>query len=246
MRKIGVCLSKGGVGKTTTAVNLSAGLAKQGKKVLLLDLDSQGQASEALGVSPEAGLAELIEGASPKDVIIQARESLWLIGGGRSLAGLKRSLARQDFGAERAISKPLAPIELALGLDFVIMDFAPSWDSLSIAGLFYAQEVLAPVSLEALSLKGLMEFASRLRDIQEYHTLALRYVLPTFLDGRVRKSEELLAQLRDYAGEALCHPIRYNVKLSEAPAFGQTIFEYAPSSQGALDYRKLVERILSS
>ena len=112
--------------------------------------------------------------------------------------------------------------------------------------LFYASEVLSPVSLEVLTLQGLLDFSLNLLTIQKYHTsLALRYVLPTFLDRRVRKSEEILAQLESHFPEQVCTPIRYNVRLSEAPGYGQTIFEYAPHSPGAEDYRLLTERILA-
>ena len=103
---------------------------------------------------------------------------------------------------------------------------------------------MAPVSLEIMTLQGLLDFSKSLAAIQRYrHDLVLRYVLSTFLDRRVRKSDEILAQLRTHYPQQLCDPIRYSVRLSEAPGYGQTIFEYAPSSPGAEDYRKLVERI---
>jgi len=112
--------------------------------------------------------------------------------------------------------------------------------------LFYAHEVLIPVSLEVMALQGLLEFVRSLDPIQRYHPgLAIRYVLPTFMDRRVKKSAEILAQLRSHFGNLLCNPIRYNVRLSEAPGYGQTIFEYAPRSPGALDYQNLSERMLS-
>jgi chromosome partitioning protein len=91
----------------------------------------------------------------------------------------------------------------------------------------------------------LIDFTQSLRTIQRYHTeLALHYVVPTFLDRRVRKSDEILQQLRGHYGEQLCPPVRYNVRLSEAPGHGQTIFEYAAGSPGAEDYAALSERIL--
>jgi len=116
---------------------------------------------------------------------------------------------------------------------------------LSVNALFYADEVLSPVSLEVMTLQSLLDFTQSLAAIQRYHPeLALRYVLPTFLDRRVRKSDEILAQLAGHFGERVCAPIRYNVRLSEAPGYGLTIFEYAPHSPGADDYRALAERIL--
>jgi chromosome partitioning protein len=245
MRKIAVALSKGGVGKTTTAINLAAGLARAGQRVLLVDMDTQGQAAKALGVQPAAGLAEIVlEGLEPKQALAGARDGIWLLAGGRGLAGLKRVIARKDFGGENTLSDTLAPLDGSF--DLVLVDTAPAWDTLTVNALFYAHEVLIPVSLEVMALQGLLEFVRSLDPIQRYHPgLAIRYVLPTFMDRRVKKSEEILAQLRSHFGNLLCEPIRYNVRLSEAPGYGQTIFEYAPRSPGALDYQSLTERILS-
>jgi chromosome partitioning protein len=243
MRKIAVALSKGGVGKTTTAVSLAAGLAGRGHRVLLIDSDTQGQSARMLGCQPEAGLADLVGGAAtPEPAAHLARENLWVLAGGKALAGLKRDIARRDFGGEQTLAEALAPLDDQY--DFAIIDTAPGWDALTVNVLFYATEVLAPVSLEILTLQGLLDFSRSLAAIQKYRPqLALRYILPTFYDRRVRKSEEILAQLQSHFGELVCSPIRYNVRLSEAPGYGQTIFEYAPSSPGAEDYRKLLERI---
>jgi chromosome partitioning protein len=143
------------------------------------------------------------------------------------------------------LSEVLAPLESHY--DFVILDTAPGWDALTVNVLFFAREVLAPISLEILTLQGLVDFEQGLAGIQRYHqALSLKYILPTFMDRRVRKSGEILAQLQNHYGELLCMPIRYNVRLSEAPGFGQTIFEYAPRSAGAQDYGKLTERIVAN
>lgn len=244
MRKIAVSLSKGGVGKTTTAVNLAAGLARAGKSVLIVDVDTQGQVAHTLGCEPPAGMAELILGeVEPDRALWQARENLWLLGGGRALAGVKRMITRQDFGGEQTIAEALN--RLGDRFDYAILDSAPGWDALTINVLFFASEVLAPVSLEVMTLQGLADFIRSLTSIQKYHPeLALKYILPTFFDRRVRKSEEILSQLRDHYSEQVCPPIRYSVRLSEAPGYGQTVYEYAPASTGAEDYRTLTERIL--
>lgn len=243
MRKIAISLSKGGTGKTTTAVNLAAGLAIKGHRVLLIDFDTQGQVSRALGLSPPSGLAEAVSGQQqPQEAIIEARERLWVLAGGRKLAGVKRLIARRDFGAERTVSESLQPLQGQY--DYAILDTAPGWDSLTINALFYAEDVLAPVSLEVLTLQGLAEFDKNLQAVQAYHEkLSLRYILPTFLDRRVKKSEEVLSLLHRHYGQQVCPAIRYNVRLSEAPGYGQTIYEYDPRCPGAEDYARLTERI---
>jgi chromosome partitioning protein len=243
MRKLAVSITKGGTGKTTTTVNLAAGLALQGARVLVVDADSQGQAGQMLGLKPEHGLAEVIsQAAKPETAVVEARPNLYLLAGGRALAGARRLIARKDFGSERTLAEALDSIEGQY--DFVIFDTAPGWDPLTVNVLFYATEVLAPVSLEILTIQGLVEFIGNIESIQKYNpTIMLQYVLPTFFDRRVKKSAEILAQLEAYWGDKLCPPIRYNVRLSEAPGHSQTIFEYAPRSAGAQDYQKLTERI---
>ena len=244
-RIIAISLSKGGVGKTTTAVNLAAGLARCGKTVLALDLDTQGQLSKSLGVTTPYTLADFVAGhVSADEAVVYARENLWLIAGGRQLAELKRDIARKDMRPEMTLADSLVSIDSVY--DFVVLDTAPSWDVLNVNALFYATEVLVPVSMEFLSVQGLADFNQSVTAIKRYHeALTLKYVLPTFYDRRVKKSDEILDQLRDFYHSSLCSPIRYNVRLSEAPGFRETIFEFSPRSAGATDYQHLVERVLS-
>lgn len=245
MRKIAVSLSKGGTGKTTTAINLAHGLALAGERVLLVDCDTQGQASFFLGLQADRGLSDILSGeVSAQEVILQARERLWLLAGGRGLAGAAMQIAKRQLGIEKALSEALAPVKKSF--DFIILDTAPGWDILSVNILFYAEEILSPVSLEVAAIQSLGEFMERVKDIQTYNErLRLRYILPTFMDRRVRQAGELLAQLEEHFKEQLCLPVRYNVRLSEATGHGQSIFEYAPRSAGAEDYRKLIERIVN-
>ncbi|MEW6426881.1 MAG: AAA family ATPase [Thermodesulfobacteriota bacterium] len=242
-RRIAVSLSKGGVGKTTTSVNLAAGLACSGYRVLLVDTDTQGQDSFALGIKPAAGLTEFVTGELDlAETMVEARDNLFLLAGGKPLAGLKRLIDRKDFGGELTLAEKLKSIEA--GFDYIIVDTSPGWDPLTVNVLFYVNEILTPVALEAMSLQGLVEFMKSLAAIQKYKkNISLRYILPTFLDKRVSKSMEVLAKLEKLYGDKVCTPIRYNVRLSETPAYGQTIYEYAPGSNGAQDYRELVRKV---
>jgi chromosome partitioning protein len=243
VRRIGVTLSKGGVGKTTTAVSLAAGLALAGYRTLLVDTDTQGQAAYLLGMKPKAGLTELVTGELPAtETVVQARENLWLLAGGRSLAGIKRLIDRKDFGGELTLVEALEPIEK--DYDYVIVDTSPGWDPLTVNVLFYVYELITPVSLEVMTLQGLVEFLKSLASIQKYRAdVTLNYILPTFLDKRIKNPDAILEKLKELYGEYVCTPIRYNVRLSESPAYGKTIYEYAPGSHGSQDYRDLVRKI---
>lgn len=242
-RKICISLSKGGVGKTTTSVNLSAGLALAGHKVLLVDTDTQGQSSYMLGKKPKAGLTELLTNElGPEETIIRARKNLWLLAGGKALAGVKRIIDRKSFGAEWTLAESLKPLEHKY--DFIIIDTSPGWDQLIVNVLFYATEVLVPVALEVMPLHGLSEFMKSLGSIQKYRAdIALKYIVPTFMDARINTPETIYEQLSNLYPEYICNPIRYDANLSEAPSFGKTIFEFAPGCNASNDYRELVKRV---
>jgi chromosome partitioning protein len=243
MRRIAVAISKGGVGKSTTAVNLAAGLAHGGATVLLVDTDTQGQVSSMLGVSPPRGLAEVIgDECLLSEAVVEARERLWVLAGGRALAGVKRQIGKMEIGGERALAEALVTTENQY--DYIILDTSPGWDALNVNVLFYAREILAPVSLDVVGTQAIAEFSKNISAVRKYNNdLILRYILPTFLDGRVCMPAEMLAVLRQHYEEQICDPIRYNIRLAEAPAYGKTIFEHAPGSPGAEDYKRLIERI---
>jgi chromosome partitioning protein len=242
-RKIGISLSKGGVGKSTTTVNLASGLALAGFKVLLVDTDTQGQDSFMLGVKPKAGLTELVTGElSLKECLTKARDNLWMLAGGKALAGVKRLIDRKDYGGELTIAEAMEPVDKIF--DYVIIDTSPGWDPLTVSVLFYVNELMIPVALDIMALQGLSEFLRSISSIQKYRPeLGLKYILPTFEDKRVKKTSRILTKIAKIYGERLCTPIRYNVRLSEAPAYGKTIYEYAPGCNGAQDYRELVRKV---
>lgn len=244
MRRIVVSLLKGGVAKSETAVSLAHGLALKGHKVLLVDTDVQAQCNDMLGIEPEKGLAELIAGwASPEEALAQARENLWLLAGGVPLAGVKMEIARREMAPEAVLDETLSCYEDQF--DVMVMDTAPGWDTLLVNALYCSREVISPVSMEPVALKGLRRFEERLGVIQKYQpALALKWIVPTFVDGRVKKTAHIMEQLQAEFGDRLTDSIRYSVKLSEAPEFGKTIFEHDPRGAGAKGYRALVERVL--
>jgi chromosome partitioning protein len=175
-------------------------------------------------------------------VQVEARENLFVITGGGSLSGAKRVISRRDMRSELVLSEALDGLE---GYDFVLLDTAPSWDVLNVNCLFYVEELLIPVSMEALALQGVGDLIGRVEQVQQYRqdrTLQ-KSIIPTFYDGRVRKSAEILEQLERYFPGAVLPAVRYNVKLSEAPGFGQHIFEYSRTSNGATDYARLAKRL---
>jgi chromosome partitioning protein len=242
LRKIAFTNAKGGVAKTTTCVNIGAGLALAGYQTLLVDCDTQGHVSKSLGIQAGEGLAELVQGeAGLEDVQIEARENLFVIAGGVALASVKRLIARRDVRSELVLSEVLDDLQ---GYDFVLLDTAPSWDVLNVNCLFYVEEILIPVSMEVLTLQGMGDFLGRIDQVQHYREDLLQWnIIPTFYDRRVSKSAEIMEQLERYFPGAVWPAVRYNVRLSEAPAFGQHIFEYAKKSNGAADYARLAHRL---
>lgn len=241
MQKIAIGCSKGGVGKTTTACHLAYGLAHGGYKTLLVDTDSQGHCSRLLGVQAERGLAELLTGGDPSADPIEARPNLRLLAGGSRISAATRAITQQDV-SQFALSEALEPV--ADGYDYVILDTSPSWDALSVNVAFYVDCIMSPVSTELLSVDGFTSYRQRLEAISKYRPVPIRWVVPTVLDRRVRRSGTVAAALADSFGDALCAPIRYSSRMAELAAYGQMIWEYAPTDRGAVDYAKLVRRVI--
>ncbi|MGE5258490.1 MAG: ParA family protein [Hyphomicrobiales bacterium] len=252
MRTIAVAMAKGGVGKTTTAVSLAGGLASLGKRVLLVDCDTQDQVTRFLGVKPPYGLSEFITGngdggalVSRNEAIFRARDNLWVLAGGIHLVELKHWLGEQPREMRQSVlAHRLVPREGSI--DYLIFDCAPGWDVLSVNILVAASEVLCPVALQGPALEGLKTFFRYLQSAQKLNPeLRLKYILPTLFDRRTRHSQEMLTQLERYFGRQLCPPVHYTVRLCEAPIHGRTIFEYDQSSSAAHDYNLLVRRVLN-
>ena len=250
-RIIAIANQKGGVGKTTTAINLGHGLALRGHDVLLVDLDAQGSMATCLGISFTKTLYHvLVQKEDPAACIVSARRYSDDSGRGRldllpsdwRTAQVKDQLVGQSFG-ERALTQALGKI--ARSYNYVLLDCAPSLDILNIAALLLCNEVLIPVAVNYLDLIGVRQYLETVQEVRKNtdHDIRLLAVLPTFYDSRPIKCKEILGILRTHFGEVVADPIRTNVSVAEAPSHQETIFEYAPRSYGALDYANLVERV---
>ena len=242
-RKIGLLLAKDGSGKATTAVNLAAGLALAGFKVLLVEADLRGRAAGMLGVAPKAGLMELVTGEVNLDeALVKARDKLWLLAGGRPLLGLKRIIDEEESGGENTLAAVVSRVDRQY--DYVVALSSAGWDALSVNVLFYVDEIMVPVSLESTTVAGLADFFAVVDSIAKHRRdLAAVHVLPTFKDERLAGVGEALEGLAGKYGDSLCPAVRTDVRLAEAPGYGQTVYEYAPGAPGAQDYRNLVRRI---
>lgn len=242
-RRIAVFNHKGGTGKTTTAVNLAAGLAEAGNRVLLVDADGQGNVGASLGIRGEKTLYHvLVHGVSAMDAAVPVRDSLHVLTSNELLAAAELHLATRP-NRDRVMRERLG--ERVVGYDVVVIDCAPALSLMNQNALVYADSVVVPVSCDYLSLVGVKQVLRTMRHVRELlkHDVALLGVLPTFYDVRNKIARDSVAALTDHFGERCLPPIRVNTKLREAPSARQTIFEYAPESHGALDYMALVDHV---
>jgi chromosome partitioning protein len=239
-RVIAVANAKGGIGKTTTVVNIGAGLALKGARVLLVDVDPQGNLAMALGLRPRRTLYEvLIDGVKAADCLMPARPNLDLLAADAGLLNVQPYIARRADWA-RVLDLALRP--LYGDYDFVLLDSGGSLTTLNTNALACASDVIVPTAIEHFSLKSIDLLLDQVARVKG-NSSCIRLIIPTLFDPRVRQSGELLDRLRARFGPLVADPIRVNVRLSEAPTLGQTIYEYDPRSRGAVDYALLVERL---
>lgn len=239
-RVIAVTNLKGGIGKTTTVVNLSAGLALKGARVLLIDVDPQGNLSMALGVSARRTLYNvLVEGANVADCITSARPNLDLLAADTALLVAQPELAQRPNWS-RLVEQAIRPVRSSY--DFIIIDCGGSLTVLNLNALHAASDIVVPTTVEPFSLRGLTMLVEQLVRVKGSAN-SLQAIVPTLYDPRTRQAVELLDQLRTTYGNLITDPIRVNVRISEASAQGQTIYEFDPRSRGAADYARLVEQL---
>lgn len=239
-RIIAVSNLKGGIGKTTTVVNIGAGLALKGARVLLVDVDAQGNLAIALGVQPRRTLYDvLVDGARAADCVVAARPNLDLLAADHTLLGAQPIIARRPDWS-RVLEQGLRPI--ARSYDFVLIDSGGSLTPLNVNALMAAQSVIAPTAIEHFSLKSIDLLFEQVANIKGGRS-SVRLIVPTMFDERLRQSRDLLKELQERYGTLVAPPVRVNVRLSESSRAGRTIYEYDPRSRGALDYARLVEHV---
>jgi len=241
--------NKGGVGKTTTAVNLAAALAGKNRRVLLVDLDSQGSASLSLGI-PRAELSPssaevLLEGESLSEAIRKTEvEGLDLLTGSIALANADLRLS-ETRGRESLLKGVMEPIRGDYG--FIVVDCPPSLSLLPINALVSCDYYMVPVVPHYLALEGLVNLTDAVERVRQGigTGASLLGFLLTMVDYRLRVTHEIVKMIRDhYKGKVFKAEVRVNVRLTEAPSFGQTIFDYDGSSTGSQAYRRLATEVL--
>jgi len=243
-KRIAVFNHKGGTGKTTTSVNLAAGLADRGHRVLLVDTDSQGNVGVSLGAKCDRSLYHvLVMGLRVDDAIQTLRPGFDLLPSNETLAAAELYLAGRQ-NRDRVLSQRLA--SAAEGYDYVIVDCSPSLSLMNQYALVLADSVLVPVACDYLSLVGVRQVIKTVKNVNTLlrHPLQIWGVLPTFFDARARICTEALDTLKSHFGDRCLAPIRATTKLKEAPAQARSIFDHAPGTNGAEDYASLVDAVL--
>lgn len=249
-RRLAILNHKGGTGKTTTAVNLAAGVAERGLRVLLIDTDAQGNVGVSLGIHGERSLYHiLIEGADPGEAAVPVRKHLEVITSDPSLAAAEIWLARQEPEVRsRLLTRRLNLMQVSRRYDYVVLDCGPSLNLLNQNALSYADEVVIPVTCDYLALVGVKQVLRTIREVERHlhHAVRISAVLPTFYDARTRLACEVLEALQGHFKDRCLPPIRTNTRLAEAPSHRKTIFEHAPDSYGAEDYARVVDWLIGA
>jgi chromosome partitioning protein len=245
---ITVANQKGGVGKTTTAVNLAHGLVLEGRRVLLVDLDPQGQCATILGLKQESGAFNLlVADYNPNRVIrLTDRENLYVI-----LGDGKTATAQTVLGVQRApisfTHKKLVPAARSDQMDYVIIDTSPSVGELQEQAIWAADGVLIPCAVDYLATDGVFSITQSIERIQEEFDWqgSMVGILPTFYDEVTRESKATLDDLNQRFEKLMLSPIHRATRLRECAVEGKTIFELDPSSRAAAEYQELVQFILN-
>jgi chromosome partitioning protein len=258
MRKIAVLSQKGGVGKTTTVVNIAAALANSGQRVLAIDLDPQAHLTTHLGVNPDeiktGSYRVLMQSASAEGEIMLVRPNLWLLAANIDLVGAESELV-SVVGREIILREAIAGLNDHF--DYIIIDCAPSLGLLALNALAAVDEILIPLQPHFLALHGLGKLLQTVTIVNKRINpeLKVKWVLLCMFDSRASLPNEVKADIEQFLtgarntdcawsqAQILPVSIRRNITLAEAPSYGQTIFEYDPSCNGAADYLKVAQLI---
>jgi len=259
VRRIAIINQKGGVGKTTTTANLGAALAIQGRRVVVVDMDAQANLSLSLGIEAKSGSPTsytVLTGASKFADAIRPTTvpRLSIVPANLDLSGAELELAAamgREFILRDAIREWSDAEKARTGrmpADYVLFDCPPSLGLLSINALATAGEVLITMQTEFLALQGMSKLVEVVQLLKKRLNpeLVVTGIVPCLYDSRLRLAREVLGEIRKYfRGQVFPHPVRANVKLAEAPSFGQTVFEYAPDSNGADDYMRVAREVIA-
>ena len=251
MKIVAIANQKGGVGKTTTAVNLGSALADQGQRILVVDLDPQGNATSGFGMQEFEGESlyeALLGGTSIVEKILPTRiDGLFLVPADLDLAGAEIEIARMDDHRAR-LAKTLAVLRSDQTFDFVLLDCPPSLGILMINALAAADEILTPIQCEYFALEGLVKIVrvvEQVRDSGANANVEIGGIIMTMFDSRTNLSAQVVAEVRAHFGARVYETvIPRTVRLSEAPSFGKNILEYDSKGSGAQAYRALAREFL--
>lgn len=246
MRKIACQNLKGGTGKTTTVVSLASCLASKDKKVLILDVDVQGNIKESFGIDHKLTMYDLlINDAFIEDCIVKARDNIDCIISNNTLASCELQLSAMPR-REETLKIRMKHIDQTSRYDFVLIDCSPSLSLLNQNALLYADEIIIPISMDYLAMLGATQVIDNLAMIKKYYEkqLIITGVIPTFYEKRTNMSQEVMDALRDTYKEKVFPAVRLDTKIKQASSANQTIFEVDKQSRGAEDYNQICEVLL--
>lgn len=251
MRSIAISNQKGGVGKTTASVNLSACIAELDRNVLAVDMDPQANLSMHLGLETERGepsIYTLMHGESSLEdtICLTNVDNLYVIPSNIDLAGMEVELSEETDGRERFLASALEGS--ADAFDYLIVDCPPSLGLLTINAMCAVQEIFIPLQTEFFALQGLGRLMDTVNLVQDAlnPSVAVTGIIPTMFDVRTSLAKEVLQDIREHFGDMVFDTvIRKNVRLAEAPGFGEPIIEYEKNCYGTEDFRALAREVLA-